>query len=166
MPRAARERRILALEQTLQHGASLSLVAGVEAPLGGGDGGRFDEELAIWSELRRKHDRLPMRLGFMYRLDAKEMVKRDLKPRSDPHFQGATLKSFADGIMDARTAAVSQPYVDGTGNGLFVRDEAELKQALIDAHCAGWQIAVHAVRSCDLARDRRVPGRSTNFAPS
>lgn len=161
MPRAARDRRIFALEETLQHGAALGMVAGVEAALGGRDGGRFDEEVGIWDELRRKHERLPMRLGFMYCLDAKEMARRRLAPRRDPHFQGMTLKFFADGIMGARTAAVSQPYVDGTGNGIFVRDEAELKRALIDAHCDGWQIAVHAVgdRAISLVIDAYREGQ-------
>lgn len=147
MPRAEFGTRVSVLGDVLRDVAAMGIVAGVEAATGGGggDSDRFDDEVAVWNALRQNNEKLPIRLGFMYRLDAKDAARRKLEPWRDPNFQAATLKFFADGIMGARTAAVSHEYADGTGYGLFMQDEAQLRQALIDAHCAGWQIAVHAV---------------------
>jgi predicted amidohydrolase YtcJ len=139
-PPMDRAELIAALRATIDDSARLGLVAAVEAAVGFTVS--FDDEFAIWNELRQG-GRLPMRLGFMNQLDPAEAVERGLMPAEDPDWQSMTLKYFADGIVGARTAAVSEDYFDTSSRGLFMRNDAELQRAIVEAHCAGWQVAVH-----------------------
>ena len=137
MPRAE---LIAMLRATIDECAKLGLVAAVEAAVGFTIG--FDDEIAIWNELRGSAP-LPMRLGFMNQLDPQEAAQRGLLPMQDRDWQSMTLKYFADGIVGARTAAVSEDYFDTPSRGFFMRDEMELRRVIIEAHAAGWQVAVH-----------------------
>jgi predicted amidohydrolase YtcJ len=38
---------------------------------------------------------------------------------------------------------VSEDFFDTPSRGMFMRDEAELQRVIVDAHAAGWQVAVH-----------------------
>lgn len=129
-----------ALRAVIADSAKLGLVAAVEAAVGFTAG--FDEEFAVWNELRLGAA-LPMRLGFMNQLDPGEAAARGLQPHRDADWQSMTLKYFADGIVGARTSAVSQPFFDTPSRGMFMRDEEELRRVIVDAHAAGWQVAVH-----------------------
>ncbi len=57
------------------------------------------------------------------------------------------IKSFTDGSIGARTAAVSEPYVDAEGEALgeWVVDPGELQSVVDRAHEAGLQCCVHAI---------------------
>jgi predicted amidohydrolase YtcJ len=56
------------------------------------------------------------------------------------------LKSFLDGTIGSHTAAFHEPFTDAPGErGLFVNDEAQMRQWMIDADAAGLQLAVHAI---------------------
>lgn len=136
------------LRETVADAARMGLTAAVEAAVGFTSG--FDEEFAIWGLLRR--DRLPLRLGFMYQLDPPEAAARGLVAAADPDWQAMTLKFFADGIVGARTAAVSKPFADTGTCGFFMRDEHELEQMIVDAHHGGWQAAIHAIGDRAIAR--------------
>jgi predicted amidohydrolase YtcJ len=50
-----------------------------------------------------------------------------------------------DGSIGARTAAVSEPYVDVGGTGILYEDEDELAELFHNAHLAGLQVALHAI---------------------
>jgi predicted amidohydrolase YtcJ len=50
-----------------------------------------------------------------------------------------------DGSIGARTAAVSDPYVDGAGTGVLYEEDDQLAQFFHNAHLAGLQTAVHAI---------------------
>lgn len=139
-PPMERAELIAMLRATIDDSAKLGLVAAVEAAVGFTVG--FDDEFAIWTELRSSAP-LPMRLGFMNQLDPTEAAQRGLKPMQDPDWQSITLKYFADGIVGARTAAVGEDYADTPSRGFFMRDEMELQRVIIDAHAGGWQVAVH-----------------------
>ncbi|MBR0873220.1 amidohydrolase family protein [Bradyrhizobium tropiciagri] len=141
MPKVERALVADSLRATIADAMKLGLTAAVEAAVGFTSG--FDEEHATWELLRT--DRSLMRLGFMYRLDPKEALGRKLVPQQSPDWQTNTLKFFADGIVGARTAAVSAAYHDVGGTGFFMRDEQELERAIVEAHLDGWQVAVHAV---------------------
>lgn len=139
-PPMQRAELIAALRTTIDDSTKLGLVAAVEAAVGFTVG--FDDEFTIWNELR-DGAALPMRLGFMNQLDPDEAAQRDLVPTQHSDWQSMTLKYFADGIVGARTAAVSEDYFDMPSRGFFMRDEAELQRVIVDAHAAGWQVAVH-----------------------
>jgi hypothetical protein len=126
----------------------LGLTAAVEAAVGFTSG--FDEERETWEAVRGGPS--PLRLGFMYRLDPKDALARKLSPHRSPDWQTNTLKFFADGIVGARTAAVTTAYHDSGGTGFFMRDEEDLEHAIVEAHLSGWQVAVHSVGDRAISR--------------
>ena len=50
-----------------------------------------------------------------------------------------------DGSVGARTAALEEPYADGSGVGVLYHDEAELLRFFEGGHGAGLQVGVHAI---------------------
>lgn len=129
--------------------AAFGITAATEAAVGFTNG--YGEEAAVW-ELVRGTSGLPLRMGFMLQREPEEAEADGLAPRLDPLWQRATLKFFADGIVGARTAAMSEPYVDADTLGGFVRSEEDLERAIVAAHRAGWQVAVHAIGDRAIAR--------------
>lgn len=119
----------------------LGLTAMTEAAVGFVIG--HDRETEVWDILKREDD-LPVRLGFMHQLSAREAAERDLSPVHGKDWSADTLKFFADGIIGGRTAALSEPFCDRGGLGTFMRDEAAIAEDIIAAHKAGWRVAVHA----------------------
>ena len=56
------------------------------------------------------------------------------------------MKIFADGSLVGRTCAMNEPYANEPQNtGFFAGDVEKLRQAILDAHESGWQVAVHAI---------------------
>ena len=142
VPPSNRADIVRSLRATIEDCTRLGLVAVVEAAVGFTSG--FDDEFAVWRELRRG-DPPRLRLGFMHQLDPSEARARGLAPGRDPRWQAMTLKYFADGIVGARTAAVGEDYADTPSRGFFMREEAELRRVISEAHAEGWQVAVHCV---------------------
>lgn len=140
----------VSLRETIEDSIRMGLTAAVEAAVGFTSG--FDDEFAVWNLLRQNSSFSPIRLGFMYQLDPKDAAARGLTPHRDPDWQGMTLKFFADGIVGARTAAVSKPFVDTGSTGFFMRDEDDLERVIIESHLDGWQTATHCVGDRASAR--------------
>jgi hypothetical protein len=138
------------LRETIGDSIRMGLTAAVEAAVGFTSG--FDDEFMVWNLLRKDVSFSPIRLGFMYQLDPKDAAARGFSPHRDPDWQAMTLKFFADGIVGARTAAVSKPFADTKSRGFFMRDEADLERAIIEAHLDGWQTATHCVGDRASAR--------------
>lgn len=138
------------LRAVIEDSIRMGLTAAVEAAVGFTTG--FDDEFAVWNLLRQDASFSPIRLGFMYQLNPKEAAARGLTPRRDPDWQGMTLKFFADGIVGARTAAVSKPFADTGSTGFFMRDEDDLERVIVGAHVGGWQTATHCVGDRASAR--------------
>ncbi len=57
---------------------------------------------------------------------------------------GAT-KFFVDGSLLGQTAAVSEPFLTNGSLGEFQDDPELLRERIIEAHTAGWQVACHAI---------------------
>lgn len=55
------------------------------------------------------------------------------------------LKLFSDGALTVRTAAVREPYVDGSGSGMLLHEPLVLRDYILTGHQRGWQMAVHAI---------------------
>ncbi len=138
------------LRETIEDSIRMGLTAAVEAAVGFTSG--FDDEFAVWKLLRQEVSFSPIRLGFMYQLDPKDAAMRGFTPRRDPDWQAMTLKFFADGIVGARTAAVSKPFADTNSLGFFMRGEEDLERAIVEAHLGGWQTATHCVGDRASAR--------------
>lgn len=157
---------VASLRQTIDDSIRMGLTAAVEAAVGFTSG--FDDEFAVWKLLRQDSLCSPIRLGFMYQLDPKDAAMRGFVPRRDPDWQAMTLKFFADGIVGARTAAVSRPFADTSSLGFFMRDEADLERVIVEAHLGGWQTATHCVGDRASARviaaferaEKALPGQN------
>jgi predicted amidohydrolase YtcJ len=63
---------------------------------------------------------------------------------------------FLDGSIGARTAAVSEPYVDGKGTGILYEEDDDLAELFHNAHLAGLQVAVHAIGDRAIEQVLRV----------
>lgn len=65
------------------------------------------------------------------------------------------MKLFADGALTVRTAALREPYVDGSGSGMLLHDPEQLRAYIVEADRQGWQVAVHAIgdRAVELVLD-------------
>ncbi|MGL3807457.1 amidohydrolase [Paeniglutamicibacter sp. R2-26] len=104
--------------------------------------------------LRRHGGRLPMRLAAHWFVAntgdeaanlaqvgrATELAATDF----GPDFRVVGVKFVSDGVIDACTAAMHEPYVDGSNEGPIWPLE-QLKPVLAAADAAGLQAAVHAI---------------------
>ena len=64
-------------------------------------------------------------------------------------------KLFSDGALTVRTAALREPFVDGSGSGMLLHEPDQLKAYIVEADRKGWQVAVHAIgdRAIELVLD-------------
>jgi predicted amidohydrolase YtcJ len=51
---------------------------------------------------------------------------------------------WADGSIEDFAAALGEPYLNGRGTGRLNHEEAELREAMLAWHRAGWQLVAHA----------------------
>jgi predicted amidohydrolase YtcJ len=139
-----------------------------EAGIGGGWIGHSPVELAAYMTAREA-GRLPMRMTLMVASDclhplpaARSDVEQfglDLGLRSsfgDSRLRLGAMKIFTDGSLLGRTAVMCQDFHGEPGNrGYFQADPDALKQLIVAAHQAGWQVAAHAIGdgAIDLALD-------------
>ncbi|MFT8777149.1 MAG: amidohydrolase [Gluconacetobacter liquefaciens] len=61
------------------------------------------------------------------------------------------MKVFADGSAGGRTAAMTEPYLQG-GHGLLCFDDAQMHGLLAKYHAQGWQLAIHAIGDAGIAQ--------------
>ena len=87
------------------------------------------------------------------RLDAYEAAAFGL--RGGDRLDAGILKGFVDGVIEARTAAMLEPYDDDTSRGLPAWEPDALDAFVIEADRRGWQIELHAIgdRGVRLALD-------------
>jgi predicted amidohydrolase YtcJ len=123
------------------------------------------EELAFWGrvddagELRlRFRGALIMEAGqtlaeWRDRLDEYERVAFGL--RDGDRLEAGILKGFADGVVEARTASMLEPYEGDTSRGLPAWEPDELDAFVTEADRRGWQVEMHAIgdRGVRLALD-------------
>ena len=163
IPHIDRGAMVKSLRDTIDDGIRMGLTAAVEAAVGFTSG--FDEEFAAWNLLRQDVAFFPMRLGFMYQLDPKDAAIRGFTPGRDPDWQAMTLKFFADGIVGARTAAVTTPVADTKSQGFFKRHEDDHERGIVEAQLGGWQTATHCVGDRASARVIAAFEKAENALP-
>ena len=61
-----------------------------------------------------------------------------------------------DGSLGARTAAVSDPYMDGDGTGVLYESDDDLAEVFHNGHLGGLQVAVHAIGDRAIEQAIRV----------
>ena len=93
---------------------------------------------------------LPLRTYLMIRtnfLDALETLGVSTG-FGDDRLRIGCLKIMSDGSLIGRTAAVSEPFLDDPNPnnlGLEMMPQEELDETIWRGHCAGWQVAIHAI---------------------
>lgn len=144
--------------------ASQGVTYCAEAGVGGGMISLSPIEAAAYQHLAAV-DELPIRVQLM--VAGAIMHSLEGAATDDPRFGvelglhsgfgGSTLglgaaKFWLDGGMSARTAALTEPYVDG-GVGELAADVQACREAAAAAYGAGWQLALHAIgdRAVDTA---------------
>lgn len=143
IPPPSQARTIAAIRKVADECLSYGIVAVTEAAVGFNNG--FKVEWDIWNALRGEGG-LPLRMGFMLRIDPDEAREYGLAPSGiDDRWQMRTLKFFVDGIIGARTAAFFEPYADRDTAGLLMEPAADLRAKVIDGHACGWQLAAHVI---------------------
>ncbi len=102
-----------------------------------------------------KQKRLKTRISMLYPYASAEKAAFDLEDCTSG-FNGQLalnndfikllgLKCFSDGSMVGRTAAVKKPYRDGSGNGMMLLNEDQLKKMAGLAKDKNLQIGIHAI---------------------
>ncbi|WP_051172286.1 amidohydrolase [Microbacterium indicum] len=129
----------------------------IDAGAGGSIGSLNPLDLDTFLRLRESRS-LPVRIQVMPSWDA-------LRPRAASRVDGferaldlglrtgfgsdmlrvGALKFVLDGGMMVRTARLTEPYAGTDERGVFRDDPALLSEQIVDAHRAGWQLAVHAI---------------------
>ncbi len=112
-----------------------------------------------WAEMqayRRAHaeGRLPVRVYATLMGDKTRSILPEAKAAGlvtgvgDDRLRIGGVKIFTDGSTGGRTAAMSRPYLGGGPDDLgilCIPDDAELRGMVLDAHRAGYQMAIHAI---------------------
>jgi predicted amidohydrolase YtcJ len=114
-------------------------------------------QLRVYVALRMERDPTPEVLA---RQD--ELRRRFASPR----LRVGAVKGFLDGVVEARTAAMFEPYPGG-GTGLPSFTQEQLDRAVAAYDKAGWQVMLHAIgdRAVDMALtafERAARGNGTS----
>ena len=148
LPRMSPDELLAATRRTITdlHAAGITSVQ---------DAGTEPEEVALWRTLLddgslrlRSRLSLPMRPdgsldAWRSTLDGYEALVGDL--RGGAWLDAGILKAFADGVVEARTAAMLAPYVDDTSTGRPEWESGQLDAFVAEADARGWQVQIHAI---------------------
>jgi predicted amidohydrolase YtcJ len=121
---------------------------------------RVRANLALLAEPGGWHDRLE---AFAAARAAAEAGPRDIA--GAPVVRARTVKIFVDGVVEAGTAALLDPYDDAPASrGREVWDRAELSDAVVALDAAGWQVHLHAIGDAGVrvALDAVAAARDAN----
>jgi predicted amidohydrolase YtcJ len=146
VPSEDEDRAAIHLAQSAMH--ALGITAAQDAWL-------TPEELALWGrihaagELRlRFRGALIMEPGqtlpeWRERLD--EYGRAAFRLRGGDRLDAGILKGFVDGVIEARTASMLEPYEGDTSRGLPAWEPDRLEAFVAEADRRGWQVEMHAI---------------------
>ena len=75
-------------------------------------------------------------------LDNRQKV---ILPQTHPNLRLGAIKLYMDGALGPRTAALKEPYADGSVSTVLIYPPEEFNRRVLTAHCGGWQVGVHAI---------------------
>lgn len=155
VPPPTREERVKAIRAAIAHAHHLGITS-IQTASGSPD------ELTLYDELRRRQE-LPLRIYAALSadpdIDVDTLAGFDaLKDKydDDPVFKAGMIKLVADGVIEAYTAAMLQPYTTRqTTSGEPRMEPDRLNQLVADLDRRGWQVMVHAIgdRAVRMALD-------------
>lgn len=141
------------LERLLHHAMHRLARAGVTAAQ---DAWARPEDWQVLSSICEREGRLPMRIRLAMEMVpgassaalADELDQLTFAAVDGSHsawLRGGILKSFIDGVVEARTAAMIKPYAGTSEFGHARWLDADLTEAVGAAHRRGWQVELHAI---------------------
>ena len=103
-----------------------------------------------YKAIRHLHEsgKLPVRFYVQVSYDMFIKLKEEgLKTGAgDDMMRIGSAKIFTDGSMGARTAALTEDFVNEPGNrGILLHTDEQLAEMVRNVHLAGWQAAIHAI---------------------
>ena len=75
----------------------------------------------------------------------RELERSRAEEPDTPYLRTGILKSFLDGVVEARTAYLLEPYPGSAAAGDPFWEDDELREAVAVAHGRGWQVELHAI---------------------
>ena len=155
LPKPTRAERLAALRQGIHEANKVGLVRVHSA------GGDFDY-LDLYDELRKSGE-LTLRFYVAYFLDppgltpqAAAKIEAARKQYNDDWISGGVVKTMLDGVVEAHTAAMLEPYTDDPSlSGKLFWDPGQYKATIAELDKDGLQIFTHAIgdRAVRLALD-------------
>ncbi len=130
------------------------------------------EEFALYRRLERSGE-LPLRIYFPFHLRPEMPISviedEALELREgyrSPYLRAGMLKLFMDGVVEAYTAFLSEPYAGADHCGEAIFEAEHFNEIAVRAERAGLQVAVHAIGDAAVRRAldgfevaRRVNGK-------
>ena len=157
-----------ALDRACRLATSQGVTSWTDAGIGGGWIGHSPRELGAYAAARAR-GQLPVRTTVMVAADCLHPLRKhaddpgdlglDLGIRTgfgDDRLRVGAVKVFTDGSLVGRTAAMCTHYHEEPHNSGYLQDSEEtLRDRIVQAHLAGWQVACHAIgdRAVDLVLD-------------
>jgi hypothetical protein len=164
MPKPTRDERLAALRLGMHEANKFGLVRVHSA------GGDF-EWLGLFDELRQQQQ-LSLRFYIAYFLDPPALtpdkiqkIEEARRTYHDDWISGGVVKTMLDGVIEAHTAAMLEPYSDDpTQIGKLFWEPANYKAAITELDRRGLQIFTHAIgdKSVRLALDAYQEAAETN----
>ena len=164
MPKPTRDERLAALRLGMHEANKFGLVRVHSA------GGDF-EWLSLFDELRQQRQ-LSLRFYIAYFLDPPTLTPDEIqkieearRTYHDDWISGGVVKTMLDGVIEAHTAAMLEPYSDDpTQIGKLFWEPAKYKAAIAELDRRGLQIFTHAIgdKSVRLALDAYQEAEETN----
>lgn len=114
-----------------------------------GTAGDLKNLVEAYKELEESKE-LPLRFVLQLNLVNKSAIESaktlNIKSRQGSDMLNiGLLKIYQDGSLGGRTAAMEEPYVDVDSTGVTIYPQEELDEIVLEAHKAGFQIAIHAI---------------------
>jgi hypothetical protein len=167
LPQPTRDEKLELIRKAVRYAQSLGVTSVQNA-------GMSVEEYELYAELAREND-LGVRVyaalsappGFSDE-DAARYEELRARYPDTPLLKTGAVKMYADGVIEAHTAALLEPYAnrDTTGIPNYTAEEMNRIVSLMDGK--GWQVFIHAIgdRGIRMALDAFEAAAETNPAPA
>lgn len=143
-PPLSHRQRVQAVQLAARAMAERGITAASDASVGWND---LEGEIVAYAQA--VNEGAPLRMTLMILASALEREDGWLSPQEVrtgcDGVRVGIAKVFADGALTTRTAALREPYADTDTTGILLHSEEKLRQYILGAHRAGWQVATHAI---------------------
>ena len=97
--------------------------------------------------LLNDRDQLPLSVYYTFPISEVQMGKCPPSDTVHGRVRASRVKLFTDGSLGASTAALNEPYNDGSKNesGLLLYSDEELYQLINQLNSDGWRVEIHAI---------------------